>query len=75
MCLVSVQNNAKSANSSFLYFWNERESPRKTASSKSKEGFLSLCQMMDRSRGMGFFASVPSIEGNPRFCLSSLFHF
>ena len=60
MCLVSVQNNAKSANSSFLYFWNERESPRKTASSKSIEGFLSLCQMMDRSRGMGFFASVPS---------------
>ena len=52
--------SAKSANSSFLYFWNERESARKTASSKSKEGFLSLCQMMDRSRGMGFFASVPS---------------
>ena len=60
MSRVSAKMMQKVLTAAFCIFGMNGKAPRKTLSKKSKEVFLLLCQIMNRSRGMGFFPSVPS---------------
>ena len=65
----SAKNDAKSANSSFLYFWNEWESPEEDFVLEVQRGFSFALFEWD------FSLRCLQIEGNSRFCLISLFRF